>query len=80
MLNLTFVVVGVGLVTIEILIQQFNDGKCSAFASWLAGVYISIGALNLINGEILCTVLCMIPTVSILISKLIRRCGNSVRV
>lgn len=80
MLNLTFTIVGVGLVTIEILIQKFNDGKCSSLASWLAGVYIGIGALNLVNDDVLCAVLCMIPTFSILICNLFRRCEDSVRV
>lgn len=80
MLNLTFIIAGVGLVTIEILIQQFNDGKCSALASWLAGIYIGTGALNLQDGDVLCAVLCLIPSISIVISKLIRRCKSDVRV
>lgn len=80
MLNLTFTIVGIGLVTIEILIQKFNDGKCSTFASWLAGVYIGLGALNLANNETLCAVLCLIPTLAILISNVFRRCEDVVRV
>lgn len=80
MLNLTCVVVGVGLVTIEILIQHFNDGKCSTFTSWLAGVYIGIGTLNLLDHEVLCAVLCVIPSVTILVSHIVRRCTGNVRV
>lgn len=73
MLKLVATIVGVGLVTIEILIQKFNDGRCSTLASWLAGTYIGLGAIFVSQNDTLCGVLCLIPTLAIVISNLIQK-------
>lgn len=78
MLKLTATVVGVGLVTMEILIEEFNDGRCSTLASWLAGAYIGLGAISVSQNDLLCGVLCLIPTLAIVISNLIRKSGQRI--
>ncbi len=78
MLKLAAIVAGVGLVSIEILIQIFNDGECSRFACWLSGLYIGLGCICLSQGDTLEGVLCFLPTLTILISNWIRKSGQRV--
>lgn len=78
MLKLSAVVIGVGLVSIEILVQIFNDGACSRFASWLSGVYIGLGCIFLSQGDTLEGVLCFLPTLVILIAHWAKKCGQRV--
>lgn len=78
MLKFVAIVFGVALVTIEILIQVFNNGNCNTAAAWTAGVYIGLAMICLEHYEVLDCVLCLIPTVTILISNLIRKSNQRI--
>ena len=64
----------------EILIEEFNDGNHSNFASWVAGCYIAIGLVHFINQSYLVGIMGVLPTVAILSVKLIRRMSHAERV
>lgn len=80
MLKLIAVAAGVGLLTIEILIQKFNDGQCGRWTAWLSGVYVGLAAICFGRGDILDGILCLLPTIAMLLPDLIERCYDVVGV
>ena len=72
--------VGVTLLVIEILIQEFNDGGHTNLTSWMTGVYFTLGIVQYIERSHLAFVLCCLPSLSILIVKLVRRFSHAERV
>lgn len=76
MLSLILTAPGVILVIIEILIQEFNEGSHSNIASWIAGCYLTLGIAQCSRTWYLVGVLSALPTIVILITKMIRRMSH----
>lgn len=71
---------GVTMLVIDLLIQEFNEGSHNNFSSWLAGVYWTFGVYQFFERCYLAFVLCCLPSLTILIVKLVRRFSYAERV
>lgn len=72
--------IGITLVISEIMISEFNDGGHSNYASWVAGCYMTLSVMYLFTERDLACVLCAMPTITILVVKVVRRMNHEERV
>ena len=80
MLLLILTAAGVTLAVIEILVSEYNDETHSNMASWISGCYMALGVVQFIGQQYLIAILSTLPTISILVVKLVRRISHAERV
>lgn len=71
---------GITMLIIDLLIEEFNEGSHNNFSSWLAGVWWTFGVYQFFERCYLAFVLCCLPSLTILIVKLVRRSSHAERV
>lgn len=72
--------IGVTMLIIDILLQEFTQGSHSKFTSWMAGWYLALGSFRGNELNLLFLLLCCLPSITILIVQLVRRFSHAERV